>query len=98
MPLDVSDRAALHSAMDGMDLAVNTCGPFFRFGVPILQAAIANGCHYLDICDDWEPTVAMLQLDQAAKTAGICATVGLGASPAYRIYCFAGYAGVRSGF
>ena len=81
VPLDVSDRAALHSALDGMDLVVNTCGPFFRFGVPILEAAIANGCHYLDICDDWEPTVAMLQLDHTAKTAGICATVGLGASP-----------------
>ena len=30
---------------------------------------------------DWEPTLEMLALDQAAKDAGVCATVGLGASP-----------------
>ena len=81
IPLDVNDAGALRTAMQGMDVVVNTCGPFFRFGVPILQAAIDAQCHYLDICDDWEPTGAMLRLDQAAKTAGICATVGLGASP-----------------
>ena len=81
MGLDVSDATALGSAMVGIDLVLNTCGPFYRFGVPILQAAIDAGCHYLDICDDWEPTVEMLKLDQAAKAAGVSAIVGLGASP-----------------
>ncbi len=81
MHLDVADADALQNAMSGIDVVVNTCGPFYRFGVPVLQAAIDAQCHYLDICDDWEPTVAMLELDQAAKAAGICATVGLGASP-----------------
>ena len=81
MPLDVSDALALQQAMNGMDVVMNTCGPFFRFGVPILQASIKTGCHYFDICDDWEPTLEMLALDQAAKDAGVCATVGLGASP-----------------
>lgn len=79
--LDVNDTEALSKAMVGIDLVINTCGPFYRFGVPILQAAIDSGCHYLDICDDWEPTVEMLKLDPAAKTAGVCAIVGLGASP-----------------
>lgn len=79
--LDVSDTAALSSAMLDIDLVINTCGPFYRFGLPILQAAIDAGCHYLDICDDWEPTLEMLKLDPAAKTAGVCAIVGLGASP-----------------
>ncbi|MDO7572293.1 MAG: saccharopine dehydrogenase NADP-binding domain-containing protein, partial [Pseudomonadales bacterium] len=57
MPLDVSDALALQQAMNGMDVVMNTCGPFFRFGVPILQASINTGCHYFDICDDWEPTL-----------------------------------------
>jgi saccharopine dehydrogenase-like NADP-dependent oxidoreductase len=81
MALDVSDALALQNAMNGMDVVMNTCGPFFRFGVPILQASINTGCHYFDICDDWEPTLEMLALDQTAKDAGVCATVGLGASP-----------------
>ena len=42
MGLDVSDATALGSAMVGIDLVLNTCGPFYRFGVPILQAAITQ--------------------------------------------------------
>ena len=79
--LDVTEGPALRAAMDEADVVLNTTGPFFRFGVPILQAAIECGCHYLDICDDWEPTLEMLALDGAARDAGVTAVVGLGASP-----------------
>ena len=34
--------------------------PFYRFGASIPQAVIETGTHYVDICDDWEPTLAML--------------------------------------
>ena len=81
MQLDVSDDQALKQAMENIDIVVNTCGPFFKFGEPILSAAISSGCHYLDICDDWEPTIEMMKLDSQAKSAGISATIGLGASP-----------------
>ena len=79
--LDVNDTEAMRRAMQNVDIVMNTSGPFYRFGVPILQAAIKEGCNYLDICDDWEPTIKMLELDQLAKTAGVTAIVGLGASP-----------------
>ena len=79
--LDVNDTEAMRRAMQNVDIVINTSGPFYRFGVPILQAAINEGCNYLDICDDWEPTIKMLELDQSAKTAGVTAIVGLGASP-----------------
>ncbi len=79
--LDVSDTSAMREAMTDADLVVNTAGPFYRFGVPILQAAIHANCHYIDICDDWAPTLEMLELDASAKAAGVCAIVGLGASP-----------------
>ena len=79
--LDVNDSEAMRRAMQNVDTVINTSGPFYRFGVPILKAAINEGCNYFDICDDWEPTVEMLKLDQAAKTAGVTAIVGLGASP-----------------
>lgn len=79
--VDVRDGAALRDLFGSADVVMNTVGPFYRFGVPILRAAIDARCDYLDICDDWEPTLEMLSLDAAARTAGITAVIGLGASP-----------------
>jgi saccharopine dehydrogenase-like NADP-dependent oxidoreductase len=79
--LHVTDRASLKSALSQADIVLNTVGPFFRFGVSILEAAIAARCHYLDICDDWTPTLEMLELDSVAQPAGVIAVLGLGASP-----------------
>ena len=79
--LDVNDASALKQAMEHINIVVNTCGPYFKFGAPILSAAISSGCNYIDICDDWEPTIDMMKLDAKAKSAGVSATIGLGASP-----------------
>lgn len=79
--IDVTDGPALREALERADLVVNTVGPYYRFGVPVLRAAIAAGTHYVDICDDWEPTVEMLELDESARAAGVCAVIGMGASP-----------------
>ena len=76
---DASSRCGI--SMKGIDIVVNTCGPYFKFGAPILAAAISSGCNYIDICDDWEPTIDMMKLDAKAKSAGVTATIGLGASP-----------------
>jgi saccharopine dehydrogenase-like NADP-dependent oxidoreductase len=79
--LDVTDRDALKAAMLNADVVLNTVGPFFRFGVPILTAAIEARCDYLDICDDWAPTLDMLDRHSAARDAAVTAVIGLGASP-----------------
>jgi len=79
--LDVNDASALKQAMEDINIVVNTCGPYFKFAPPILKAAISSGCNYIDICDDWEPTIDMMKLDAKAKSAGVSATIGLGASP-----------------
>ncbi len=79
--LDATDNRALVAAMQQCDIVVNTVGPFFRFGVPILTAAIEAGCAYIDICDDPEPTLQMLDLDHRARSAGVTALIGMGASP-----------------
>jgi saccharopine dehydrogenase-like NADP-dependent oxidoreductase len=79
--IDVTDTEALIKLFRNADVVLATVGPYYRFGVPILRAAIQAGCHYLDINDDWEPTMEMLDLDDEAKQAGITAVIGMGASP-----------------
>ncbi|MEV8347399.1 saccharopine dehydrogenase family protein [Streptomyces niveus] len=79
--VDVTDDAALRAVLRDADVVLNTVGPYYQFGMTVLSAAIATGTHYLDICDDWEPTQRMLGLDDEARAAGVCAVVGMGASP-----------------
>lgn len=79
--LDISNAQDLREAIRACDVVLNSAGPFFRFGVPVLQAAIDEAKHYCDICDDWQPTLEMLALHEQAVQKGITAVIGLGASP-----------------
>jgi short subunit dehydrogenase-like uncharacterized protein len=44
----LDDPAALAAAFDGCDAVVNGAGPFALWGEPVVRAAIAAGCHYVD--------------------------------------------------
>ncbi|ORA25719.1 saccharopine dehydrogenase family protein [Mycobacterium aquaticum] len=80
-PIDVTDVAALHALLAEADLVINTVGPYYLFGPTVLRAAIDTRTHYVDICDDWEPTLSLLNLHTAAHAAGVTAIIGMGASP-----------------
>lgn len=47
----------------------------------VLSSCIRNGCHYIDICDDWETTLELLKLSEQARASKITAIIGMGASP-----------------
>ena len=79
--LDVTDIDALKIQMNKVDVVINTVGPFFKYGPPILEAAIDSGCDYLDINDDWEPTIEMLEFHGKAENNSKTAILGMGASP-----------------
>jgi len=81
LTLDISNKSALDQAVAASDLVTNTIGPFFRFGTEILKTCIEKRCHYVDICDDWESTLNLLELNDRARAAGITAIVGLGVTP-----------------
>jgi saccharopine dehydrogenase (NAD+, L-lysine forming) len=68
-------------AMAGCDLVLNCVGPFYATVKPILTAAINLGINYVDVCDDPDVTLEILEMDEAAKSAGILALIGMGASP-----------------
>jgi saccharopine dehydrogenase-like NADP-dependent oxidoreductase len=81
MFLDAMDAPALRLALARYDVVVSTIGPYFMFGTRVLDAAIEAGCHYIDICDDPEPTLDMLALHDKARNRQVTALVGMGASP-----------------
>jgi saccharopine dehydrogenase-like NADP-dependent oxidoreductase len=79
--VDAEDPASLKKVMTGSDIVLNCIGPFYRFGPPILMAAIEAGIDYVDVCDDLDATERMLELDSEARKAGIGALIGMGNSP-----------------
>ena len=79
--LDVTNIGELKSVMKETDVVINTVGPFFKYGPPILEAALESDCDYLDINDDWEPTLEMLEFHEKAKNNSKTAILGMGASP-----------------
>lgn len=81
MALDASDPAAMRAAFTGQDVVLNVMGPFATFFEPVFAAALESGCHYVDINDDWQPTLAALDYDALARERGVHAVVGLGGSP-----------------
>jgi saccharopine dehydrogenase-like NADP-dependent oxidoreductase len=82
-PVDVTDAQALMQCLRQADVVINAVGPFFRFGELIVDAFIASGGprFYVDICDDVEPTRAVIARDAKARGAGVTLLVGMGLSP-----------------
>jgi saccharopine dehydrogenase-like NADP-dependent oxidoreductase len=70
--------------MQRATVVLNATGPFSRYGLTTVQAAIAAGVHYADVNDEVEPIQELFgsdAIDQAACSAGITAVIGLGISP-----------------
>ncbi len=81
LQVDVSDPESLNAALAEVDLVMNTVGPYFKYGEAVIEACIKANLHYIDINDDWEPTLDMLGLHAKAMRAGVTAIIGMGASP-----------------
>jgi saccharopine dehydrogenase-like NADP-dependent oxidoreductase len=79
--IDVNDKEALVKLLKSADIAISTVGPFYKFATTILKAAIEAHVNIVDIDDDYDATRDSLDLDEAAKKAGITAIIGMGASP-----------------
>jgi len=79
--VDINNTENLLSILFDYDIVLNTVGPFFKFGYQVLKTSLEANCHYMDICDDWEPTERMLELNDIAKEKNLLALLGLGASP-----------------
>ena len=79
--VDVTDSEKLVDLMSNFDVALSCVGPFYKFALPVVKAAIEAKVNLVDICDDYDSTSKVLELDSSAKDAGITIISGLGVSP-----------------
>lgn len=84
LQVDITNHDELVKALRSADVVVNCAGPFYKFGVPIVKAAVEARVNYVDIDDDYLSTKELLddaELNKSAKDAGITVIIGLGVTP-----------------
>lgn len=68
----VHDPAALAGAFAGCRVVINAAGPFLDTAAPVARAALAAGCHYIDLTAEQESARATLRdFDQPARERGL---------------------------
>jgi hypothetical protein len=50
----LDDPDALRRAFDGCSVVIHCAGPFLDTAAPVLEAALATGCHYIDVTAEQE--------------------------------------------
>jgi saccharopine dehydrogenase-like NADP-dependent oxidoreductase len=79
--LDAQSPESIRKVIAGSTVVLNCVGPFYKYGPIILRAVIEAGINYVDVCDDFDATEALLAMDEKAKKAGVSALIGMGSSP-----------------
>ncbi|MDW7685020.1 MAG: saccharopine dehydrogenase NADP-binding domain-containing protein [Bacillota bacterium] len=79
--VDATSHVDLMRVMRGYTIVAGALGPFYRFELPIVKAALDAGADYVSICDDHDAAEKVLQLDQAARKKGRKVLTGLGWTP-----------------
>ncbi len=79
--VDATDPKLIKEVIKGADIIVNCTGPFYKLGPIVLRAVIESSINYVDVCDDYDATRLLLEMDKDAKDAGITALIGMGSSP-----------------
>ena len=81
--LDLADASSVASAIAGADLVVHSAGPFQGGGdkCAVMDAAIAAGVPYLDVCDDADYARSAKSRHAAALAAGVPCITTAGVYP-----------------
>lgn len=75
---DVHDDTALDGMLQGVRVLVNAAGPFEQTALPLMRACIRNGCHYIDISNEFDTFQTAWQLEEEARQAQINMIPGAG--------------------
>ncbi|HWB71939.1 MAG TPA: saccharopine dehydrogenase NADP-binding domain-containing protein [Egibacteraceae bacterium] len=75
---DVNDPAGVAALAHSSDVLLSTVGPYLRLGRPVVEAALAGGCHYVDISAE-VPFLRWVRAQQErAAAAGVALCPGSG--------------------
>ncbi|MBO0934461.1 saccharopine dehydrogenase family protein [Fibrella aquatilis] len=75
---DLADSVALGAALQGVAVVLHCAGPFSKTALPMQQACLRNGVHYLDITGEIAVFEQGAALDAEAKRAGVMLMSGVG--------------------
>ena len=82
--IDVTDHAALFTAIRTVDVVINCAEPFFRTVMRVARVAVEAKVSYIDVCDDHQvisDLFSSAEIDFAAKDAGVTILTGMGSDP-----------------
>jgi lysine 6-dehydrogenase len=77
--LDIRDGEASVRALQGATVMVNTAS--YRINLAAMEAALAAGCHYVDLGGLFHVTREQVKLDARFREAGLLAVLGMGSAP-----------------
>ena len=77
--VDATDPPSLAAALEGADVLVNAAS--YRINLAAMDAALAAGCHYVDLGGLYHVTTQQLERDADFAAAGLLAVLGAGAGP-----------------
>ncbi|XP_041988964.1 lipid droplet localized protein-like [Aricia agestis] len=78
---DVDDADSLSRLCRSCRLVVNCCGPYARYGEWVVAAAVAEGCHHVDVSAENHFTrLIESRYDAAARKAGVFVITSCGLS------------------
>lgn len=75
---DTTAPATLAGVFDGCDAVINCAGPFGVLGEPVIRAAIAAGCHYVDTAGEQHHVNDVFdRFAEPARSAGVTVVPGM---------------------
>ena len=77
--LDARDTDLLEKEMKSWGAVINST--WYDMNVPIMEAAIKAGIHYIDLGGLYHQTIEQLKRDKKAKDAGVTCLLGIGSTP-----------------
>ncbi|MFJ6215793.1 saccharopine dehydrogenase family protein [Streptomyces sp. NPDC092296] len=75
---DLTDAAAVRTALAGVGAVAHCAGPFSATAVPLAEACLATGTHYLDITGEIDVFEQLHARDGDARAAGVVLLPGAG--------------------
>ena len=74
----VDEAAGIEAALGDIDVVLHCAGPFSRTALPMFEACLRTGTHYVDITGEIAVCEALAARDAEARTAGIMALPAAG--------------------